>query len=115
MKTLNKILSQKEFNRKLCETANVEYATMVLYTLCEQYQNASSEDILNEFDKHIQFNSLYNKHQNHIRSIITQMFEESIPTNMSAGIDSSTPRISNKSKENIDVVRRTKKDKTQIQ
>ena len=116
MKTINKIFTRKLIRKRLSESTNIEFATIILYTLYEQYPNFSDAQILSEFDKQMKFNSLCEQNYNQIKDNISKLYEESLaPTNVSVGIESSIPRISATNKENKNVIRRTKEDKTKIQ
>lgn len=116
MKTINKIFTQKLIRKRLSESTNIEFATIILYTLYEQYPNFSDVQILSEFDKQMKFNSLCEQNYNQVKDNISKLYEESLaPTNVSTGIESSIPRISATNKENKNVIRRNKEDKTKIQ
>lgn len=116
MNIINKIFSQSKLRNKLSESANIERSIVILYIICEQYPSRSVDEILTEYDKQLKFDASFNATYKLVKNDITRLYEESLaPTNISAGIDSSTPRITPNNKETKDVVRRTKKDKTQVQ
>lgn len=113
MKNLNKIFSSKQLTKILHESNNLDFALTHLYSLCEQFPSHSDSQIADTFSKTYDSILNYKQHEKIVCEQVQKLYEESAPTNVTAGIDASTPRIIPKEKKNV--IHRNKKNQEAVQ
>lgn len=113
MKTVNEILSFTRVKSLLAETNNLQYALTHIYCLYEMYPSYSAQQIVDKFMETFGLIEKYKQREPEVCQQIQRLYEEMVPTNVTAGIDASTPRIVSKEKKNV--VHRNKKNQETIQ
>lgn len=113
MKTINELLTCRHIHALLAETNNLQYAVTHLHGLCETYPEYSNQQIVEKFVETFKLIEQYKRSEPIVFQQIQKLYEELVPTNVTAGIDASTPRIVPKEKKNV--ICRNKKNQETVQ